>query len=127
LPADDEYAEDEPPELSAMERWRRSTASGALVTAIARGFQQVFDAEPKRDQVQIEQEAPERPEQDLPVRFEFDPLDSRGNVVVVQGAAQPGGSAGEDRPGDQVGAEGGEDGEVEEAGGGHHGGIGPLL
>ncbi|MGI9023314.1 MAG: DNA glycosylase AlkZ-like family protein, partial [Acidimicrobiales bacterium] len=37
------------------------------------------------------------------------------------------GSAGEDGPGHEVGAEGGEDGQVEQAGGGHHRRVGPLL
>lgn len=42
-------------------------------------------------------------------------------LIALGAALFVSGRSREDRPGDEVGAEGGEDGQVEEAGGGHHG------
>lgn len=74
--------DERPTEAGAVDRWRRNTASGAVATALALGLQQVF--EPARaDTVGIEQEAPAKPADPERVELRFDPLDSRGTVVVV--------------------------------------------
>jgi len=42
-------------ELRPVDRWRRTTATGAVTAALALGFQQVFEPE-KKDTIGIEQE-----------------------------------------------------------------------
>jgi hypothetical protein len=55
------------------------TATGALLTGIAMGLQQVFDPEKKKDPVAIEQEAPGEPEgpQRYEVRLNGSPRDGQ--------------------------------------------------
>ena len=65
-----------------VDRWRRNTASGALTAALTLGLQQVFDPE-RKDTINIEQEAPTRPVDPDKLELRFDPLSSRGTVVVV--------------------------------------------
>ena len=48
-------------------------------------------------------------------------------MLLGLGVALLAGSASQNRPRDEVGAEGSEDGEIEEAGGGHDGGVGAFL
>jgi hypothetical protein len=69
--------------LGAIDRWRRRTATGALLASIARGFQQVFDPE-RKERVVIEQEAPDRPDQAKPVELHFDPESPRASFVVLR-------------------------------------------
>jgi len=65
-----------------IDRWRRTTVSGALAGALALGFQEVFDPKPV-DTVGIEQEAPDRPLDLAQVELRFDPTSSSNTVVVV--------------------------------------------
>ena len=53
--------------------------------------------------------------------------ESCARETAVAGQARLGSVSREHRPGHQVGAEGGEDGQVEQAGGGHHRRVLPLL
>lgn len=69
--------------LRPVDRWRRNTASGAITAALALGLQQVFDPE-RKDTIGIEQEAPTTPVEPDGVDLHFDPLSSRGSVVVVR-------------------------------------------
>lgn len=66
-----------------VDRWRRNTASGAITAALALGLQQVFDPE-RKDTIGIEQEAPTDPVEPEGVDLHFDPISSRGSVVVVR-------------------------------------------
>lgn len=72
-----------PTEPGALDRWRRNTASGALVTAMALGLQNVFDPE-KVDTIAIEQEAPDEPFNPGQVELQFDPGDARGTRIVIR-------------------------------------------
>lgn len=65
-----------------VDRWRRETATGAITAAFALGMRHVFEPE-RGDTVAIEQEAPTRPVEGDAVHLRFDPLNSRGTVVVV--------------------------------------------
>lgn len=80
-------AEEGDPEAPAtprpVDRWRRNTASGAITAALALGLQQVFDPE-RKDTIGVEQEAPGNPVEPDGVDLHFDPLSSRGSVVVVR-------------------------------------------
>jgi hypothetical protein len=82
----DPPVEDPPNEGSGdprpVDRWRRSTASGAVTAAFALGLQHVFDPE-RADTIAIEQEAPTKPVDRERVELRFDPLSSSGSVVVV--------------------------------------------
>jgi hypothetical protein len=69
--------------LGAIDRWRRRTAAGALLTSIARGFQQVFDPE-RKERIVIEQEAPGRTHEPEPVELHFDPESPRTSFVVLR-------------------------------------------
>lgn len=82
-PADPPESDETPSELRPVDRWRRNTATGAVVAAFALGFQQVFDPE-RKDTVAIEQEAPGEPVDPERVELHFDPTSSTGSVVVVR-------------------------------------------
>ena len=86
-PPDHEDSDDVGGELRPVDRWRRNTASGAVVAAFALGFQQVFDPE-KKDTIGIEQEAPDQPFEGEGVELQFDPTSSDGPVVVVRPPAE---------------------------------------
>ncbi len=78
-----EPADEAPIESSLpVDRWRRTTVSGALAGALALGFQEVFDPKPV-DTGGIEQEAPDRPVDSERVELRFDPTSSSNTVVVV--------------------------------------------
>jgi len=79
------YGDDEPlafdppePRLPPVPPKKARTATGALLTGIALGLQQVFDPEKKRDQIAIEQEAPGEPvgPQRYEVRLNGSPRDA---------------------------------------------------
>jgi hypothetical protein len=76
-PPDEDSANSRP-----VDRWRRSTASGAVTAAFALGLQNVFDPE-RADSIAIEQEAPAKPVDQDRVELRFDPLSTSGSVVVV--------------------------------------------
>jgi hypothetical protein len=82
-----EYRPFVPPEgtgaLGAIDRWRRRTASGALLASVARGLQQVFDPE-RKERVVIEQQAPRRLDDPEPVELHFDPDSPRASFVVLR-------------------------------------------
>lgn len=84
------HFDDERSEPSTLDRWRRNTASGAIIGAVALGLQQVFDPESKKATVAVEQEAPTRPVDPGRIELRFDPLDSRNNSVVVHPPANGG-------------------------------------
>lgn len=65
-----------------VDKWRRDTATGAVTAAFALGMRHVFEPE-RGDTVAIEQEAPTKPVDRDKVEIRFDPLNSRGTVVVV--------------------------------------------
>jgi hypothetical protein len=69
-------------ERRPVDRWRQTTASGAVAAAIALGLRNVFEPE-RTDTVAVEQEAPDEPADDERVELRFDPLNSRGTTVVV--------------------------------------------
>jgi hypothetical protein len=74
-----------------VDRWRRSTASGAVTAAFALGLQHVFDPE-RAETIAIEQEAPSMPVDQDRVELRFDPLSSSGSVVVVHRRDDNGGA-----------------------------------
>ena len=66
-----------------VEAWRRRTATGALLTGIARGLGQVF--EPEREQPAIVAEAPGEPfGPPRPVEAVLDPDDPSASSLVVR-------------------------------------------
>lgn len=67
------------PRLPPVAPRKARTATGALLTGIALGLQNVFDPEKKRDQIAIEQEAPSEPEgpQRYEVRLNGGPRDAQ--------------------------------------------------
>lgn len=66
-----------------VEAWRRRTATGALLTGIARGLGQVF--EPEREQPAIVAEAPGEPlGPPRPVEAVLDPDDPAASSLVVR-------------------------------------------
>lgn len=67
---------------SRFEAWRRRSATGALLTGIALGLQQVF--EPERKEPNIVLETSGQPPRDLPVEAELDQLLPRETVVKVR-------------------------------------------
>jgi hypothetical protein len=69
--------------IGAIDRWRRRTATGALLTSIARGLQQVFDPE-RKERVVVEQEAPTPPEKLEPLELHFDPESPQASFVVLR-------------------------------------------
>lgn len=66
-----------------VEAWRRRSATGALLTGVALGLQEVF--EPRRDPVAIVAEAPgEPPGPPQPLEVHLDPDDPAASSVVVR-------------------------------------------
>jgi hypothetical protein len=66
-----------------VEAWRRRTATGALLTGIARGFGEVF--EPEREQPAIVAPAPGEPMgPPRPVEAVLDPDDPSASTLVVR-------------------------------------------
>ncbi len=90
MDASDDPQEGEPEraELRPVDRWRRTTATGAVTAALALGFQQVFEPE-KKDTIGIEQEAPTRPVDPDALELHFDPMNSQGTSVVVHRRPEP--------------------------------------
>jgi hypothetical protein len=75
--------------LRPVDRWRRTTATGAVTAALALGFQQVFEPE-KKDTIGIEQEAPTRPvDPDEVIELHFDPMNSQATSIVVRHRPAP--------------------------------------
>jgi hypothetical protein len=64
------------------EKWQRRTATGAILSGLALGFQQVFEA-PKED-IAIIMETSGTPPRDLPVEAEFDGMVPRRSVVKIR-------------------------------------------
>jgi hypothetical protein len=80
----------------SIERWRKRSATGTVLTAFALGLQQVF--EPEREQPPIIMETSGEPPQDLPVEAQLEQLGPRQSSVRVRpwllgaGPAEPGAS-----------------------------------
>ena len=68
-----------PPKL---ERWRRRSAAGAIMTGFALGLQEVF--EPDRKGPSIVQETSGDPPEDLPVDADLDGVTARDSVVRIR-------------------------------------------
>lgn len=68
--------------VTALARWRRNTASGALLTAVGVGLREVF--EPHRDEVAIVHEAPGEPPGDQEVELHFDPDHPERTWAVIR-------------------------------------------
>ena len=68
-----------PPKL---ERWRRRSAAGAVMTGFALGLQEVF--EPDRKGPSIVQETSGDPPEDLPVDADLDGVTARDSVVRIR-------------------------------------------
>ena len=91
-----------PPRL---ERWRRRSATGAIMTGFAFGLQQVF--EPEHKGPSIVQESSGDPPEDLAVDADVDPLAARRTVVRIRpwlfertgGTEEPAGPADPPDPG----------------------------
>jgi hypothetical protein len=66
----------------SIERWRKRTATGTVLTAFALGLQQVF--EPEREQPPIIMETSGEPPQDLPVEAQLEQLGPRQSSVTVR-------------------------------------------
>jgi hypothetical protein len=81
-PDDDEGEHHERP----VDRWRRSTATGAVTAAFALGFQQVFDPE-RKGNIGVEQPFSGDPVDADGVELRFDPLSASETVVVVRPTA----------------------------------------
>lgn len=75
-------ADGEAPAERPVDRWRRTTATGAVTAALALGFRHVFEPE-RPNTVGVEQMAPDRPVDTDGVEIRFDPLTSQGTTVVV--------------------------------------------
>jgi hypothetical protein len=65
-----------------IEGWRRRSATGAILTGIALGLQEVF--EPKRDQPSIVVQTSGDPPSDLPVEADFEFRRPRQSVVNIR-------------------------------------------
>lgn len=65
-----------------VERWRRRSATGAIMSGFAFGLKEVF--EPNRTEPAVVQETSGDPPEDLPVDAEFDPLVARRSVVRIR-------------------------------------------
>ena len=86
-PDPDSAGPDEPAQHNALpprvEAWRRRSATGAMLTGIARGLGQVF--EPEREQPAIVAEAPGEPlGPPRPVEAVLDPDDPSASTLVVR-------------------------------------------
>jgi hypothetical protein len=80
--SDDDFASAERGPLTRRERWQRRTATGAILSGLALGFQQVFEA--PKDEVSIVMETSGTPPRDLPVEAEFDEMVPRRSVVKIR-------------------------------------------
>jgi hypothetical protein len=69
--------------LGALDRWRRRSATGALLTSVALGLRQVFDPEREERKV-VEQEAPGPPEKVEPVELHFSTTSPHATFVVLR-------------------------------------------
>ncbi|HET9690612.1 MAG TPA: hypothetical protein VFP61_05635 [Acidimicrobiales bacterium] len=65
-----------------VERWRKRSATGAIMSGFAFGLKEVF--EPERKEPAIVQETSGDPPEDLAVDAEFDPLVARRSVVRIR-------------------------------------------
>jgi hypothetical protein len=79
-PAD--FADPPAPRPAPRPGWKRRTASGALLSGLALGFQQVF--EEKRDEPSIMMETSGTPPEDLAVEGTLDGLSPRRSVVKIR-------------------------------------------
>jgi hypothetical protein len=80
--SEDDFASSDQAPLTRRERWQRRTATGAILSGLALGFQQVFEA-PKED-VSIVMETSGTPPRDLPVEAEFDEMVPRRSIVKIR-------------------------------------------
>jgi hypothetical protein len=69
--------------LGALDRWRRRSATGALLTSVALGLRHVFDPE-KKERIVVEQEAPGQPEKLEPLELHFDAESPHATFVVLR-------------------------------------------
>lgn len=65
-----------------VERWRKRSATGAIMTGFAFGLREVF--EPERKEPSITLETSGVPPTDLPVEAEFDGIVARRSVVKIR-------------------------------------------
>ncbi|MCU4184577.1 hypothetical protein K6U06_09410 [Acidiferrimicrobium sp. IK] len=77
--ADDDLSTALPPKI---ERWRKRSAAGAIMTGFALGLQQVFEPEKKEPSIMLETSGD--PPGDLPVDAELDGLGARHSVVRIR-------------------------------------------
>lgn len=82
VPGEDTAGEGGGSPTTKMETWRRRSASGAILTGIALGLQQVF--EPKHDEPAIVIETSGDPPDDLPVEADFEFRRPRQSVVSIR-------------------------------------------
>lgn len=68
-----------PPKL---ERWRRRSAAGAIMTGFALGLQEVFEPERKEPSIMLETSG--TPPKDLPVDVELDGIAAKRSVVRIR-------------------------------------------
>lgn len=68
--------------VTALARWRRNTASGAILSAVGLGLREVF--EPQRDEVAIVHEAAGEPPGDQEVELHFDPDHPERTWAVIR-------------------------------------------
>jgi hypothetical protein len=80
--SEEDFASSDQAPLTRRERWQRRTATGAILSGLALGFQQVFEA-PKED-VSIVMETSGTPPRDLPVEAEFDEMVPRRSIVKIR-------------------------------------------
>jgi hypothetical protein len=82
----DEMLENEAPRVTGLpdkvEKWRRNSATGAVITAFAFGLQQVF--EPERKEPAIVMQTSGDPPKDLPVEAKLEQLGPRQSSVTVR-------------------------------------------
>jgi hypothetical protein len=81
-PTEADFAAPEPGVHTRRERWQRRTATGAILSGLAMGFQQVFE-EPKKE-ASIVMETSGTPPRDLAVEAEFDGMAPRRSVVRIR-------------------------------------------
>lgn len=105
----DEMLENEAPRETGLpdrvEKWRRNSATGAVLTAFAFGLQQAF--EPERKEPSIILQTSGDPPKDLPVEAQLEQLGPRQSSVIVRrwlldGGAQDEPSSTETSPEDEA-------------------------
>jgi hypothetical protein len=93
----DEMLENEAPRETGLpdrvEKWRRNSATGAVLTAFAFGLQQAF--EPERKEPSIILQTSGDPPKDLPVEAQLEQLGPRQSSVTVRRWLLGGGAQGE--------------------------------